>query len=343
MIATRMRWRGLALSLLALATMSSVAAQGPGGAADGPTPPAPRPRAAPGFVLSEFAVGLERPVALLALPNGDLIVEEGPTVDRPGRAFILRDADRDGVAERRVPLRADLTAPAAWLLRRDRLYRADAAGLERCAFLVGQQAPVSACRVVADFGGPATDAPVALAMYPDESRLVVLNAKGVHSLLPDGGDLRPLGAETTRRAAALAVEPRLARPWVASGPEPADAGMAVTLQSLPAGGGPGAAVSIPAAGMPTALVFYRRRALPPELHGAALLALSAGSGEAALPAHVVAIPFTAGRPSGPSRELLLGRGAPGRFQPTAIAVLSNGAVVVADAASGTVWRLDFVP
>lgn len=343
MIATWRRRRGLVLSLLTLASMSPVAAQEAGGAADGPVPQAPRPRAAPGFVLSEFAVGLERPVALFALPNGDLIVEESATEEHPGRAFTLRDADRDGVAERRVPLRVDLAAPAAWLLRRDRLYRAHAAGLERCAFLVGQLAPLSTCRVLAEPGNVATDAPVALAMYPDESRLVVLNGNGVHSLLPDGSDTRPLGTDTARRATTLAVEPRLARVWVAFGPESADASSTVTLRPLPAGSVPGDTVSIPAAAAPTALVFYRRRALPPELHGAALLAVSAGSGAAVTPARVVAIPFAAGRPSGPPRDLLVGRGTPGRFQPTAIAVLSNGVVVVADAASGTLWRLDFVP
>ena len=343
MICTGMRRRGPLVALLALASMPCLAAQDTGNAAAGPVPSSSRPRAAAGFVLSEYAVALVQPAALLALPNGDLIVEEGATADHPGRALVLRDADRDGLAERRIPLCNDLRAPAAWLLRRDRLYRADASGLERCAFLVGQQAPLSACRAVFTFEDSPADAPVALAMYPDETRLLVLNGKGVHSLLPDGGDVRPVAAEAPSRVAAMAVEPRLARPWVVGlDSAPGDADLVVTLRSLPPAGVVSDAVSIPAAGNPTALVFYRRRALPPDLHGAALVALSPGNGEAVQPARIVAIPFAAGRPAGPPRDLLTGRGAAG-FRPTAIAVLSNGAVVVADAASGTLWRLDSVP
>ena len=120
MICTGMRRRGPLVALLALASMPCLAAQDTGNAAAGPVPSSSRPRAAAGFVLSEYAVALVQPAALLALPNGDLIVEEGATADHPGRALVLRDADRDGLAERRIPLCNDLRAPAAWLLRRDR-------------------------------------------------------------------------------------------------------------------------------------------------------------------------------------------------------------------------------
>ena len=100
-------------------------------------------------------------------------------------------------------------------------------------------------------------------------------------------------------------------------------------------------------GTPVALLFYRRRALPAELHGAALLALAPARGDDPHPARVVAVPFAAGRPAGNARDLLVGRGVAGAgdaaFEPTALAVLNDGAVVVADAASGTLWRLDYVP
>lgn len=345
------RW-SLLLPLVAAAGLLS----GPS-SADGPASPASgtaaagslRPRAAAGFVLSEYATGLVRPLALLALPNGDLLVEESGGAGGSGRALILRDGDRDGTAEQRAPLRAALVGPASWLLRRDRLYRAHAAGVDRCVFLVGQLRPATACRAIAGFDPPAHGGAVALAMYPDEARLLLLRGGTVVTLLPDGtvaGSSPPAGGG---RSLVLALEPRSARPWVATA-SPAPAGAAgndavVKLEVLGAGEADSAPVTLP--GAPVALLFYRRRALPAELHGAALLALAPARGDDPRPARVIAVPFAAGRPAGAPRDLLVGRSVAGAgdaaFEPTAIAVLNEGAVVVADAASGTVWRLDYIP
>ncbi|MFO1375396.1 MAG: hypothetical protein U1F14_00135 [Steroidobacteraceae bacterium] len=352
MAVTRIGRRGLLLSLVAAAGMFGGPAwsDGPASPASGTTVPGSlRPRAAAGFVLSEYATGFVRPVALLALPNGDLLVEEGGGAGVSGRALILRDSDRDGSAEQRALLLADLVGPAAWLLRRDRLYRAHAAGVDRCVFLVGQLRPATACRAIAGLDPPAHGGAVALAMYPDEARLLLLRGDTVVSLLPDGTALESAPAARGGRPLALALEPRAARPWVATA-SPASAGAAandvvVRLEALEPDDADSTPFTLP--GTPVALLFYRRRALPAELHGAALLALAPARGDDPHPARVVAVPFAAGRPAGNARDLLVGRGVAGAgdaaFEPTALAVLNDGAVVVADAASGTLWRLDYVP
>lgn len=352
MTVTRIGRRGLLLPLVAAAGMFGGAAS-----SDGPASPAAgaaaagslRPRAAAGFVLSEYATGLVGPVALLALPNGDLLVEESGGAGAAGRALILRDGDRDGSAEQRATLLADLAGPASWLLRRDRLYRAHAAGVDRCVFLVGQLRPATACRTIAGFDPPAHGGAVALAMYPGEAQLLLLRGDTVVTLLPDGTAVESSPAVRAGRPLTLALEPRSARPWVATA-SPAPAGAAgndavVKLEVMGAGEADSAAITLP--GTPVALLFYRRRALPAELQGAALLALAPARGADPRPGRVIAVPFAAGRPVGAPRDLLVGRSVAAAgdaaFEPTAIAVLNDGAVVVADAASGTLWRLDYVP
>lgn len=352
MAATRIGRRGLLLPLVAAAGMfgGPAVSDGPASITAGTAAPGPlRPRAAPGFVLSEYATGLDRPVALLALPNGDLLVEERGGAEGPGRALILRDGDRDGSAEQRAVLLADVVGPASWLLRRDRLYRAHAAGIDRCAFLVGQLRPVTACKSIAAFEPPARAGAVVLVMYPDESRLLLLHGDAVASLLPDGTTGESLQASAGARPLALAVEPRSARPWVATADSPVagatGSDAVVKIEVLGAPDSSTDSVSIASSGAPAALHFYRRRALPAELYGAALLALAPASGEHPGPGRVVAVPFAAGHPGGAPRDLLVGRGVDSEsaFEPTAIAVLSDGAVVVADAAKGTLWRLDYIP
>ena len=91
-----------------------------------PWPTGAKPKAAPGFAVSEFAGGLDHPRWLLVLPNGDVLVAESNAPpkpkDNPGlkgmvmrlvmaragagvpsanRISLLRDGDGDGVAETR--------------------------------------------------------------------------------------------------------------------------------------------------------------------------------------------------------------------------------------------------
>ncbi|HVQ02897.1 MAG TPA: sorbosone dehydrogenase family protein, partial [Burkholderiaceae bacterium] len=92
------------------------------------------PVAAPGLAVNAFAAGLKHPRWLHVLPNGDVTVAEALTVPgtprsvfshavvatmqraaavgvSPNRITLLRDADRDGVAEVREPLLENLNQP----------------------------------------------------------------------------------------------------------------------------------------------------------------------------------------------------------------------------------------
>jgi glucose/arabinose dehydrogenase len=295
------------------------------GAAD-PPPPA-RPQTPGWLLLGEFAADLQRPGALLGLPNGDLLVAE----HGGGRVVLLRDADRDGRADRRVVLREGLERPDGLLLRRDRLYVAHAAGVDDCPFLVGQLQPIPACRTLA----PGSGAARALAMSPDEQALYALIDGRVTAFAPAGAG-RPVDAVPGPGFAGIAVEPRGGRVWRAL-PGPAEGPpyvLAPVTTPPPA--------TLPADAGAVTLLFYRRRALPEDLLGAALLALPPRVRDGALePARIVAVPFRDGAPAGPARELLVARD--DAFVPGGLAVMNDGSLVVADAAQGRLWRLTYLP
>ena len=57
------------------------------------------PQAPKGFLVSEFATGLENPRKAVTAPNGDIFIAESMPGRAPGRIKVLRDADGDGKAE----------------------------------------------------------------------------------------------------------------------------------------------------------------------------------------------------------------------------------------------------
>ena len=96
--------------------------------------PGQTPVAVPGLAVNAFAAGLKHPRWIHVLPNGDVTVAEALTVPGPPRSVfshavvatmkraaavgvspnritLLRDADRDGVAETRESLLEDLNQP----------------------------------------------------------------------------------------------------------------------------------------------------------------------------------------------------------------------------------------
>ena len=87
------------------------------------------PNAPSGFRVSAFAEGLKNPRSLYLLPNGDVLVAESiqPSSAPPREAFgqitLLRDANKDGVAEiREAFLTTGLNLPFGMALIRNRLY-----------------------------------------------------------------------------------------------------------------------------------------------------------------------------------------------------------------------------
>src|SRR6202142_860790 len=103
------------------------------------------PVAAPGLKVNAFAAGLKHPRWIHVLPNGDVLVAEATSADRPAqgvldyamlstmrraaaigasanRITLLRDADGDGVAEIRTVFLEGLNQPFGIALIGDTLY-----------------------------------------------------------------------------------------------------------------------------------------------------------------------------------------------------------------------------
>ncbi|OWK29020.1 PQQ-dependent sugar dehydrogenase [Sphingomonas mucosissima] len=120
---------------------------------EGRTPVAPR-----GYEVVKFAGGLEYPRQALLLPNGDVIVAEArtkpkldadPEVQRgqalskttgfsANRLTLLRDANRDGVAEQRFVLREGLNQPFGIQYGNGKLYVANTDGVVVFPYQPGQ-------------------------------------------------------------------------------------------------------------------------------------------------------------------------------------------------------------
>jgi glucose/arabinose dehydrogenase len=113
-------------------------------------PEGSKPTAAAGTQVAAFAEGLDHPRWLYVLPNGDVLVAEtnappkpddssgvrgwvmkkvmgkaGAGVPSPNRITLLRDADHDGVAEKRTVFLQNLNSPFGMTLVGNDLYVAD--------------------------------------------------------------------------------------------------------------------------------------------------------------------------------------------------------------------------
>lgn len=87
----------------------------------------------PGFQIAVYADGIENPRNMLLAPNGDVIVAE----TLAGRIEILRDADRDGVAESRFLYASGLDFPFGLALHDDWLYVGNEGSLVRLCYSAG--------------------------------------------------------------------------------------------------------------------------------------------------------------------------------------------------------------
>lgn len=137
------------------------------------------PTPAPGLAVNAFAEGLDHPRWLLALPNGDVLVAEtnappseggfsikgffmdmfmkkaGARTPSANRITLLRDADRDGVAELKTPFITGLNSPFGMTLVGDALYVANTDALLRFPYVEGQTRITAAGTKIADLpGGP---------------------------------------------------------------------------------------------------------------------------------------------------------------------------------------------
>lgn len=138
------------------------------------------PTPAPGLRVTAFARGLDHPRWLYVLPNGDVLVAEtnappkpaekkglrtwfmkrtmkkaGAAVPSANRITLLRDADRDGVAEVRDVFLANLMSPFGMSLVDGRLYIANADAIVSVPYRDGQtRSDATPVKLVDLPGGP---------------------------------------------------------------------------------------------------------------------------------------------------------------------------------------------
>ena len=88
-----------------------------------------------GFNVSIFADKLDMPRSMILAPNGDVIVSES---QRDGKITILRDADKDGVAETREAFATGLNRPYGVALWKNYLYVGNNDAVVRFTYKPGQ-------------------------------------------------------------------------------------------------------------------------------------------------------------------------------------------------------------
>ena len=158
------------------------------------------PKAAAGLQVAAFAQGLKHPRWLLVLPNGDVLVAEaatepgsswwpraiiqnmvqrrsGSVVENANRISLLRDTNRDGVAEETFVFLEGLRQPFGMALVGDQLYVANTDSVVRFPYKAGDTR-------ITDKGTKLLDLPVghhwtrALLPSPDGSKLFVTVGSG---------------------------------------------------------------------------------------------------------------------------------------------------------------------
>jgi len=138
------------------------------------------PKAAEGLKVSALASGLDHPRWLYVLPNGDVLVAETNSPERPGdsgglkgwiaskimasagagtkspnRLILLRDGDGDGVAEVKTTFLTGLNSPFGMSLIGDRLYVANTDAVMAFPYVTGETNITAKGRKIADLpGGP---------------------------------------------------------------------------------------------------------------------------------------------------------------------------------------------
>jgi glucose/arabinose dehydrogenase len=90
----------------------------------------------PGFKIAKYASGLNEPRNMLLAPNGDVFVTETGA----GRIAILRDTNRDGVADKRFVFASDRYQPYGLAFHDGFLYVGEANAIVRFPYTAGQTA-----------------------------------------------------------------------------------------------------------------------------------------------------------------------------------------------------------
>jgi glucose/arabinose dehydrogenase len=175
------------------------------------------PTAAPGLKVNAFATGLKHPRWINTMPNGDVLIAEATSADRPPRSVFdyamvstmrraaamgvsanritrLRDADGDGVAEIQEVFMEGLNQPFGMALLGDTFYVGNTDGLVAFPYTQGATKITAPGRPIIPFK-PAGHWTRSLLPSPDGSKLYV----GVGSL----SNIADFGMEVEEGRAAI--------------------------------------------------------------------------------------------------------------------------------------------
>jgi glucose/arabinose dehydrogenase len=370
-------------------------------------PPGEMPVAASGWKVAPFATGLDHPRWLCVLPNGDVLVAETNAPERPeegkgirgwmtkrvmkkagagvpsaNRITLLRDADRDGVAEVRSVFLERLNSPFGMALVGDELYVANTDAVLRFPYRGGETRIEAPGTKVVDLpAGPRNHHWTKnLIASRDGAKLYV--TVGSNSNAAENGieaeegraaiwevDLKTKQHRTfatgLRNPNGLAFEPNTGALWTVVN-ERDEIGSDLVpdyVTSVKNGAFYGWPYSYYGRHVDDRVKPQRpdlvAKAVKPDYalgsHVAALgLAFSAdgafigehGSWNRSPPSgyKVVFVPFANGSPSGPPRDLLSGflQDDKARGRPVGLALDSTGALLVADDVGNVIWRVTAV-
>ncbi len=208
------------------------------------------PTAAPGLKVNAFAADLDHPRWIEVLPNGDVLIAEATSPDRPARSVfdhamvstmkradamgksanritLLRDSDGDGVAETREVFLGEQNQPFGMALVDDTFYVGNTDGIVAFPYTAGANRITGPGRKLVDFK-PAGHWTRSLLLSPDKRKLYA----GVGSLsniaengmaveegraaiyeLDLGSGKSRIFASGLRNAVGMAWEPRTGALW----------------------------------------------------------------------------------------------------------------------------------
>jgi glucose/arabinose dehydrogenase len=212
--------------------------------------PGQTPVAAPGLKVNAFASGLDHPRWIEVLPNGDVLVAEAMSPDRPARSVfdyamvstmrradamgvsanritLLRDSDGDGVAETREVFLEGQSQPFGMALVGDSFYVGNTDGVVAFPYTAGADRITAAGRKLVAFK-PAGHWTRSLLLSPDKRKLyagvgsltniaengmaVEEGRAAIYELDLASGSSR-IFASGLRNAVGLAWEPRTGALW----------------------------------------------------------------------------------------------------------------------------------
>ena len=169
---------------------------------------------AAGFNVSVFADKLQNPRFMALAPNGDVFITE-PSA---GKVTVLRDADKDGIAETKETFATGLTRPFGIAFWKDYLYIGNNDAVVRFAYKPGQIAAAGAPEKLADLppsnAGVDRDTAERLKIditqtrgYNHYTRNVIFNSAGTKMYVTVGSATNATPDDDARRAAILEFNP----------------------------------------------------------------------------------------------------------------------------------------